>query len=895
MTATNCAETTVVYRLFFFGAVDETRALEKRRSYLELVAPWILDYPWYNERFRLDLSATPGFKKPILSGSVNFGESIEDEWFIVWLLTQISVLDPSVIIQISDDDGEFLLIETAEGLPKWISPENAVNRVWIFRGQLGLIMFKKPAPLTLNDAINFLENCDFDSPSDFVHSDTVQKLLQRRIKGYPSAIQSLKHTAHMVLPYPAAAVLSLQSSQGLIGAIVSALATLNHDPVESRKLRKALQFNQGLFRQSYQQIAQSNPEHTWPKLRKYSVEHVLVACTFSRLHYAKLQSLPTPTGVKHLRGSTSASERLSTELGLKMCTGLDLLLLSLSSAESIGSNKSLTNFEILDENAWDTFVARLTSVGYFRVSFLASSNMTDLTVVAGLTDSNVGELPGSRLYTNLLDSAKLYFRDNCYQSSHTLSSDPVDCFNWVSRNPGIALYQLLNALESDLSLVPSAEELHANEPYLPPADDDSWMLITPEELDSLLLSRGTDEASDLASTAANLKGPFADRLNTLVCAKSSYEGMDLSPLKPGGKRKPVVKCDQTAVIEDESDGDLGDELVSDSDSEDGYLEVVRECTQKDTQSTKHATSGLTMADMMCSLMSKLENSSVITSSSTRANGARTLASGQKPISSKCDGLSSSSEEDLVNMYGSDSDIHRSCGRNKITIVSSDESSSDDAVRRPKRLPFSSVTRCKTDNNSLDYTSDEEPTAREVNWYKSSVNKNENASNSGESSSDSEDGYTYADYLAEMERELVNEPANAGRCVTATNRRMLQPIVTRNRGGVSNRKKARHTNVRLAQPEDVLSSDENREHCRSTSDRRTSKLDPLDTELADHVMRNLCASAVPGASTGHAPCGPAMQLLTSIGIPVHQLAATLSAQTGTSRVNFPKSSSTNTNC
>ncbi|KAF5404622.1 hypothetical protein PHET_01889 [Paragonimus heterotremus] len=871
MAAVNCPEATVVYRLFFFGAIDETGALEKRRLYLELVAPWILDYPWYNERFRLDLSATSKFKKPFLSGSVNFGESIEDEWFIVWLLTQISALDSDVIIQISDDDGEFLLIETAEGIPKWINPENAVNRVWIFRGKLSLLMFKKPAPLTLNDAINFLETCDFDSASDFVHLDIVQKLLQRRIKGYPSAIQSLKHTAHVILPYPAAAVLSLQSSQGLIGAIVSSLATLNHDPVESRKLRRALQLNQGLFRQSYQQTGQSNPDDTWPKLRKYSVEHVLVACTISRLHYAKLQSLPTPTGVKHLRASTSASERLSTELGLKMCTGLDLLLLSLPSAESIGDNKSLTNFEIPDENAWNTFVARLTSVGYFR-----------------------GELPGSRLYTNLLDSAKLYFRDNFYQSSHMLSSDSVDCFNWVSRNPGIALYQLLNAIESDLSLVPSAEELHANEPYLLPADDDSWMLITPEELDSQLLSRVTDEANNLASTATNLKGSFADRLNTLMCAKSSYEGMDLSPSKPGGKRKPVMKGDQSTIMEGESDGDLGDELVSDSDSEDGYLETMRKCTQKDTQSTKHATSGLTMADMMCSLMNKLEHSSVSTLSSTTANGTHTLISGQKPIFSKFKGLSSSSEEDLVNMYGTDSDIHRSCGRNKITIVSSDESSCDDVVRRPNRFPVSSVTRPKPDKDSLDYTSDEEPTAREVNWYKFPVNENGNASNSGKSSSDSEDGYTYADYLAEMERELVNEPANAGRCVAATNRRMLQSIVTRNRGGVSNRKKARHTNVRLAQPEDILSSDENREHCRSNSEERISKLDPLDTELADHVMRNLCASAVPGASTGHAPCGPAVQLLTSIGIPVHQLAATVSAQTGTSRVNSPKCFSTNTN-
>ena len=31
---------------------------------------------------------------------------------------------------IFDDDGEFILIETAHYLPKWIKPETVINRVW---------------------------------------------------------------------------------------------------------------------------------------------------------------------------------------------------------------------------------------------------------------------------------------------------------------------------------------------------------------------------------------------------------------------------------------------------------------------------------------------------------------------------------------------------------------------------------------------------------------------------------------------------------------------------------------------------------------------------------------------------------------------------------------------
>lgn len=57
------------------------------------------------------------------------------------MLVEISKLDPEVIIQlvkcplsimkfrVTDEDGEFLLIECANQLPSWINPENAENRV----------------------------------------------------------------------------------------------------------------------------------------------------------------------------------------------------------------------------------------------------------------------------------------------------------------------------------------------------------------------------------------------------------------------------------------------------------------------------------------------------------------------------------------------------------------------------------------------------------------------------------------------------------------------------------------------------------------------------------------------------------------------------------------------
>lgn len=41
--------------------------------------------------------------------------------------------------RIRDTDGEFLLIEAANVLPSWVTPENSTNRLWLKDGQLHLI------------------------------------------------------------------------------------------------------------------------------------------------------------------------------------------------------------------------------------------------------------------------------------------------------------------------------------------------------------------------------------------------------------------------------------------------------------------------------------------------------------------------------------------------------------------------------------------------------------------------------------------------------------------------------------------------------------------------------------------------------------------------------------
>lgn len=68
-----------------------------------------------------------------LHGVTNYGDSVEDEWLIVYLLRRLSSTFKDLWIRVVDTDGEFLLIEAANALPRWLNPEVADYRVRNYR------------------------------------------------------------------------------------------------------------------------------------------------------------------------------------------------------------------------------------------------------------------------------------------------------------------------------------------------------------------------------------------------------------------------------------------------------------------------------------------------------------------------------------------------------------------------------------------------------------------------------------------------------------------------------------------------------------------------------------------------------------------------------------------
>ncbi|ORY04761.1 SGT1 protein-domain-containing protein [Clohesyomyces aquaticus] len=261
----------------------------------------------------------------LLKGETNYGDSIADEWLIVYLLVTLSSQIPDAWLRIHDSDGEFLLIEAANVLPRWLTPEVAENRVWIHNNRLLVIpLLKKksvpPGPLELAEAVEILKT----SPASLLHDKKVEEEAFHRLSTYPSAIPSNQHHAIIPLPRKLAHVLHLHPNY--IAPIVEAFYL--RDPVSLRLIQPAKSGRALVF----------PPE-----------DFVIVSVRFTKILFAQLRSqewsAPEPwrgkvgeiVGTKEGKGEggEEGEERVGTsvrrekaEIGIKVAAGAEMLIAS---------------------------------------------------------------------------------------------------------------------------------------------------------------------------------------------------------------------------------------------------------------------------------------------------------------------------------------------------------------------------------------------------------------------------------------------------------------------------------------------------------------------------------------------------------------------------------------
>ncbi|XP_029465040.1 protein ecdysoneless homolog isoform X3 [Rhinatrema bivittatum] len=426
-TKTAMIEDLVQYQLFL--VCDKPNNPEKHKEtllqllerILASLASTLVPYIWQNQAFNLKYKAARGDIPAHLCGSTNFGDNIEDEWFIVYLLQQITKEFPELAARVEDNDGEFLLIEAAEVLPKWLTPENSSNRVFFHHGELCIISTAQDTEdlgPTLSQALQLLSS----HPGKFLAAPCVRAAVSRRISGYPEKIQHFLHRAYCYLPVSIVAI--LKERPQLVAPAVQAFYL--RDPID---LKACVTF------------------HNFPPEPR-----VLSLVTFTKCLYAQLMQqrfLPDRRSGYNLPSLCHPNYK-AHELGMKLAHGFEILCTRQS-----GCTSSIPASQTLQGPLWDGFLQSLQKNEYFK-----------------------GELEGSIRYMDLLRQAENYFQQSVVKSESSIT------------------LSLGEEIQSMLQKLPiSLQKLREEEASLPPENDDSWLELSPAQLEQIL-----QEATGLEET-----------------------------------------------------------------------------------------------------------------------------------------------------------------------------------------------------------------------------------------------------------------------------------------------------------------------------------------------------------------------------------------------------------
>uniref|UniRef100_A0A2K5L464 Ecdysoneless cell cycle regulator n=1 Tax=Cercocebus atys TaxID=9531 RepID=A0A2K5L464_CERAT len=477
-------EDTVEYCLFLIP--DESRDSDKHeevlQKYIERImtqfAPMLVPYIWQNQPFNLKYKPGKGSVPAHMFGVTKFGDNIEDEWFIVYVIKQITKEFPELVARIEDNDGEFLLIEAADFLPKWLDPDNSTNRVFFHHGELCIIPApRKPGaeswlpttPPTIPQALNIIAA----HPEKILASESIRAAVSRRIRGYPEKIQVSLHRAHCFLPAGIVAV--LKQRPRLVSAAVQAFYL--RDPIDLRACRVFKTF--------------------LPETR------IMTSVTFTKCLYAQLvqqRFVPDRRSGYRLPPPSDPQYR-AHELGMKLAHGFEILC-SKCSPHFSDCKKSLVTASPL----WASFLASLKKNDYFK-----------------------GLIEGSVQYRERLEMAENYFQ----LSSRSVAQAGVLPSSWdyssLAMSPGEEILTLLQTIPFDI------EDLKKEAANLPPEDDDQWLDLSPDQLDQLLQEAAGKKESESISKEEKEQNydltQVSESMKAFISKVSTHKGAEL-PREP---------------------------------------------------------------------------------------------------------------------------------------------------------------------------------------------------------------------------------------------------------------------------------------------------------------------------------------------------------------------------
>ncbi|KAJ3163178.1 hypothetical protein HDU86_002347 [Geranomyces michiganensis] len=454
-----------------------------------------------------------------VAGSTRFGDCIEDEWFIVSLVQEITRKFHGSVASIRDTDGEFLLIEAAESLPRWLDPLTSQNRVFLYQGALHLIPLPKtPAEITvypsgklsLPTALALVRG-----PANTAAPLDVCRVITERLLGLPAAAATQHmHHARCYVPHKVAHILHHEPT--LVAPAVEAFYT--RDPLAMKACYKMTEF----------------PPAT----------NVMTSIRMNRHQYAQLvgQRFHPPKPFR-LPPST-AKDFKQHDLGMKLACGFEMLLADehLRNISRQQQGHTIESYNFKADPAWRTFRDRLGKLTYFR-----------------------NETPGSRLYKELEKVAQAQYLSSKAGAPPTdnpidrieallalplvpendLSQRPDDSDRWMEVDPQ-KLEDLLQKQKFDIPDEDwtSVDDGHEDEMYVHQSDMDDEERRDMEELAKMF-----GGFTDFVHKESGIDGAlFPDQTD-----QSDGTSSDEEENQPGGsftssslnRKPPPISFDQT--------------------------------------------------------------------------------------------------------------------------------------------------------------------------------------------------------------------------------------------------------------------------------------------------------------------------------------------------------------
>ena len=475
------------YRLYSDHGDDLERGLEDFAAVRAFVDARVKDFLWYREPFRLSMVVAPTklqkqqqqsqqeLKRAeafYYHGSTRYGDCVDDEWFIVTLLLELTLKMPHLSCSISDSDGDFLLIEAAEHIPAGLNPENSSNRVWIRQGQVHIIPLdeagKTPCGgMQLKSALECLRR-DNGCGSSTVDSKVQSCIRARTLDVFPAYSVAVQHTAVCTLPRAVAFLLQHQLCRQLLSEIINAFC--NSEATSNRAMAG---------RDGFKAKQLAALERLGPLIKGVGEQADLAVPTavrFTRPLYARLSFQPfntpqslhdyhrrvtqqTQEAFAKLEPSAGGGRRLSAhsaDLGCKILCGLELAYQSSKAAAAAAAEAAATAEEA--EKGEEESKAKV------DVEAILSSH--------GLVADS-----------SLVNDAPIT-RRGVPMSEICVGESPQDHSHSTPPELHLLVDEILHAYREQ-----ECDSKDTGGTTAPRSDDEAWLHLTPDELDAEMLTR----------------------------------------------------------------------------------------------------------------------------------------------------------------------------------------------------------------------------------------------------------------------------------------------------------------------------------------------------------------------------------------------------------------------